>query len=477
MKLSYLLQPWLTALTSDVDIQGLSHDSRHVNPGDLFLAYPGSAHDGRLYIEQAFAAGAAGVLYEPGIIWNNTRCIPFKNLAQNTGALAARFFGNPGQYLSVTGVTGTNGKTTIAFLLTQAHHLLHQSARYMGTLGEGQPFALNELMNTTPDPLLIQTLFYQYHQAQVSRVCMEVSSHALCQHRVDTIAFEQAIFTNLTQDHLDYHQTMDAYAKAKSRLFMTPSLQWAIINADSPFSSMMAEQAPASCQILRYGLLNQAQVRAIEWETQLTGTHLEVVSPWGKHTLFAPMPGLFNVYNALAIFASLLGSGYEPSEIALIMPKLQASPGRMQIVCNKPTVIVDYAHTPDALENALKTIQTIKKGRLIVVFGCGGDRDKTKRAMMGDAASRLSDLTIVTSDNPRHENPQRIISEIVMGMVHKKPDYEIVDREEAIKKALSIADKEDVILIAGKGHEAYQQIGDIKYPFSDQAVVKTLCAS
>lgn len=483
MKLSTLLCPWVPALTQDSDIEGLTQDSRHVKPGDLFLAYPGALHDGRLFIKEAIAAGAAGVLYDPrpSEQFNQSslpaQCIPVERLAQRVSAIASRFYDNPGQYLKVTGVTGTNGKTTVAFLLTQAHNMLNHNAVYMGTLGEGKPFSLNKLLNTTPDPLIIQTLFNHYRQARVEHVCMEISSHALCQHRVDTIAFEQAIFTNLTQDHLDYHQTMDAYAKAKSKLFMCPSLHWAILNADSAYAPVMQAQIPATCRILTYGLAQHANVRAVSWDTQLHGTQMQVRTPWGEYTVIVPLPGLFNLYNALAIFASLLSSGYEPEHILHVMKNLQASPGRMEIVLNEPIVIVDYAHTPDALENVISTINTLKKGRLIVVFGCGGDRDKTKRPIMGEIVSKLSDVAIVTSDNPRHEDPKVIITEIVQGMSAEKPCYQIVDRENAIAKALSIAQKEDVILIAGKGHEAYQQIGDVLLPFSDQDKIKSIHSS
>lgn len=370
-------------------------------------------------------------------------------------------------------MTGTNGKTTIAYQLAQAHNLLGSHSAYIGTIGQGEVTALQPLNNTTPDALSLQQLMHDYEQNSVKQVCIEVSSHALCQGRVDSIDFQQAIFTNLSHEHLDYHQTMEAYAEAKASLFAKPMLKWSIINLDDSYSLLMRQHSRAE-QSLTYGVREVADVRALHCDVSLRGTEIALSSPWGEHELTINALGFFNVYNALAVFSSLLASGYPVEQVVPVMAKLQAAPGRMEIVAKEPYTIVDYAHTPDALENALATLQKVKKGRIIVVFGCGGDRDKTKRPLMGRIASEYADLVILTDDNPRTEDSLAIINAIEAGMPSKINHYKIPEREQAIAKAISLANKEDIILVAGKGHEDYQQIGNIHYPYSDKEVILRL---
>jgi UDP-N-acetylmuramoyl-L-alanyl-D-glutamate--2,6-diaminopimelate ligase len=329
-------------------------------------------------------------------------------------------------------------------------------------------------MNTTPDALVLQTLFHDYTKAGIQQVAMEVSSHALAQSRVAHIPFEQAIFTNLTHDHLDYHQTMAAYASAKALLFATPSLRVAIINQDDDYANAMREKTPAGCQVLTYGIHDNADVQAASWEVNLQGTTIALKSPWGKHTLRIQALGFFNLYNALAIFTSLMAAGYSSEAVVSVMAQLKPAPGRMEVVNTEPTVIVDYAHTPDALENVLVTLNKVKTGRMIVVFGCGGDRDKLKRPIMGKIARDNAELVFLTSDNPRHEDPEQILADIQAGVGTGSGIECIVDREKAIARALATAEKEDIVVIAGKGHEAYQQTGDVRVAFSDQAVVRKL---
>lgn len=483
MKLSQLLQPWISKEFVDCDIQDIKNDSRLVQAGDLFLAYPGAAADGRLFIDNALAAGAVAVVYDPEKMPSSCKlpvslpCIPLSNLSDNLANIARRFYSDPGQSLTMTGVTGTNGKTTIAYQLAQAHDLLGQHSAYIGTIGQGNVNQLNPLNNTTPDALCLQKLMHQYKKQGIKQVCMEVSSHALSQHRVDGIEFNQAIFTNLTLDHLDYHHTMHAYGEAKALLFSGQSLQWAIINKDDEYQHIMSKALMPHVQKITYGLYQDCDVKALHWNIDINGTEIELKSPWGIYHLRIKALGQFNIYNSLAVFSSLMASGYNADAVIGVMEQLKAAPGRMEIVAQSPCVLVDYAHTPDALEHVLKTLGQIKRGQLWVVFGCGGDRDKSKRPVMGKVAGLYADRIIITSDNPRTEDPQSILDDIAHGISSSIQVTKLLNREEAIAYALRHAGKEDIILIAGKGHEAYQQIGLQKYAFSDQDVVKKLLKS
>ena len=478
MKLMELLAPWSNTVLPDCDVLGLCNDSRKICPGDLFFAYKGAAFDGRLYIADAVRAGAKAVVYSPEnstiSLPDSVPCVAIPQIGDKLAEIARRFYQTPHNAFSVTGVTGTNGKTTIAYQLAQAFDLLNQRASYVGTIGQGSVQALQPLANTTPDALCLQRLMYEYWQAGVAHVCMEVSSHALAQGRVAGIDFTQAIFTNLTHEHLDYHHTMEEYAAAKAALFAMPTLQWAIINHDDAYCAAMQAKVVRPCETLTYGLQEGADVRALLWQTNIAGTQLEIASPWGMHSVRVNLVGAFNVYNSLAVFASLLAQGVAASEAVRVMSLLQASPGRMEVISANPCVIVDYAHTPDALENALSTLSQLKQGRLFVVFGCGGDRDRAKRPMMGRIASQYADGILLTSDNPRSEDPLAILQEIASGVASNNNLWSIVDRKEAIHQALAMAEPKDIVLIAGKGHETYQQIGKERFDFSDKAVVQSL---
>ena len=464
------------SILPNIEIKHLQNDSRKVCAGDVFLAYPGAASDGREFTQQAVDAGAAAILYEPDKIKRQPKyaipCVAYPNLAASLGNLARKFYGEPTRELCVIGVTGTNGKTTIAYQLAQAHELLNTPSAYMGTIGEGRVDALKPLLNTTPDALQVQQLFYDYAKAQVKTVCMEVSSHALCLGRVEGVEFTQAIYTNLSHEHLDYHQTFEAYAAAKAKLFALPELKLAIINQDDEHAALMQAEAPSGCKILTYGLDNACDVRGRNIRLDMRGSVLDVESPFGNFKLRLNALGRFNIYNGLAVLTSLLAYGYTLSDVLAIMPRLLPSPGRMEQVADSPIVLVDYAHTPDALENALSTLAELKQARLFVVFGCGGDRDKSKRAPMGRIASEYADYVILTSDNPRTENPEAILDDIQAGLLAGPQVLSITNRKQAIFRALELADSDDMILIAGKGHEAYQEIGHERFPFSDQAVVQ-----
>jgi UDP-N-acetylmuramoyl-L-alanyl-D-glutamate--2,6-diaminopimelate ligase len=311
---------------------------------------------------------------------------------------------------------------------------------------------------------------------------MEVSSHALCEDRVDQVRFQHAIYTNLTQDHLDYHHTMQAYGEAKARLFASPDLHYAMINQDDGYAHQMMAACATSCQIVTYGLNTAADVYAIDCQYGLVESAFTVSSPWGTHPIKIQSVGQFNIYNSLAVFSSLMAHGYAADAVVSVMAQLIASPGRMQRVAAEPCVLVDYAHTPDALKNVLSTLITLKaqsrqSSRIWVVFGCGGDRDRTKRPLMGKIASELADHIILTSDNPRTESPEQIVSEIAQGIDSSHKMQIIVDRKAAIHHVLEKADKGDIVLIAGKGHESYQHIGLQRHVFSDQDVVKTFLGS
>ena len=473
MKLSELLHH---KVVDDVDILGLCNDSRRIQSGDLFIAYPGAVADGRKYFAQV--QHAAAVLYEPqnfpktAQLPTHIPCIAVDSLVDKLAHFAAHFYGNPAQSLSITGVTGTNGKTTIAYQLAQAYAMLGSASSYIGTLGHGSVDSLQPLGNTTPDALCLQKLLAQDKAAGVERVCMEVSSHALSQNRVGDIPFEQGIYTNLSHEHLDYHHTMDAYAQAKAQLFATEGLQTAVINFDDAYSAIMEKNLPASCQVIRYGMQDACDVQALHWRASIGGTEVAVRTPWGVFDFQLKAVGEFNVYNALAVFASLATSAIAPVEtIAKLISKLHASPGRMEIVNQQPCIIVDYAHTPDALANVLKTLQSLKPHKLWVVFGCGGDRDTAKRPTMGSIASEYADYIIVTNDNPRTESPSLIADAIVQGIPQAKAQV-ILDRKSAIHYALERAEKEDIVVVAGKGHEDYQILGEEKIYFSDKEIIQ-----
>lgn len=477
MNLNYLLAPWFQDNIPSIEIKALSNDSRHISPQSLFIAYPGEQVDGRDFILDAEALGAVAIVYEAHAMSLDIDALtipafPIQDLSTQLANLACRFYEHPSQALTVIGVTGTNGKTSIAYQLAQAYALLQQPSVYMGTIGYGKTGHLSPLANTTPDALTLQALLREAQDTGARQFCMEVSSHALSLARVAGVAFSQAIYTNLSHDHLDFHHTLEAYAASKAQLFAYSSLKNAIINIDDAYASLMLKAVPKTCQSLSYGLGADADVRATHWKMDLSGSQISVQTPWGNFEICTQSVGQFNLYNTLAVLTSLLAAGFTSKQIIPIMPLLKAAPGRLEIVAQAPCVLVDYAHTPDALDNTLQTLQALKKNRLWLIFGCGGDRDKLKRPIMGDVACRYADEVIVTSDNPRRENPLQIIADIVEGMPQTALVKEIEDREQAIAYVLARASVDDIVLIAGKGHEDYQQIGHIKHPFSDHAMVQ-----
>ncbi|GBG15360.1 UDP-N-acetylmuramoyl-L-alanyl-D-glutamate--2,6-diaminopimelate ligase [Novimethylophilus kurashikiensis] len=467
----------------DVGIQPkrLVSDSRQVQAGDVFLAYAGESADGRQYINAAIEHGAAAVVWEAdGYAWP-ADCtlpnIPVIGLRGEVSRIAGEYFGMPSQALWMVGITGTNGKTSCSHWLAQCLSRCGKPTALIGTLGNGFPQALQPSPNTTPDPILLQAQLADYRQQGANAVAMEVSSHGLAQGRVNGVHFDVAVLTNLSRDHLDYHGSMEDYAAAKAQLFDWPDLKCAVVNADDAFGvRIAAEQIAQGRRVLTYGF-EQGDVRGSALSLDETGIAMAVMTPWGEGQLDLPVLGRFNACNALAVLATLLVSDVPLQQAIDVMREIRPVAGRMQQLGGDelPLVVVDYAHTPDALEKVLLSLREQCRGQLICVFGCGGNRDKGKRPLMGGVVSRLADLAFVTSDNPRHENGREIINEIVAGM---DADYRIEeDRAAAIDAAIREAKAGDIVLLAGKGHESYQQIGDEKLPFSDLEVAQRVLDS
>ena len=460
------------------EVCGLQTDSRRVRPGDLFLALPGMVADGREFIGDAVASGAAAVVYETsdGYALRDSPVPAFgvAGLGQKLGFLADRFYGSPTRRLVVVGVTGTNGKTTCTQLLAQALDQPPKRCAVIGTLGSGFPGALNASFHTTPDAVTVQRLMADFVTQGAAHVAMEVSSHALEQGRVNGVLFHIAVFTNLTRDHLDYHGDMTAYGAAKAKLFDRDGLKFVVINHDDDYGQRLLAGVSAPVTSLSYGI-EGGDVRAREVRPSPEGLWLRIQTPYGKTELCSPLIGRFNVYNLLAVFTTLLALGLNINDAAARLARAQAPAGRVERFGGArglPLVVVDYAHTPDALEKILTALREHTPGKLWCVFGCGGDRDRGKRPVMGEIAERLSDMIILTDDNPRHESGDAIIGEIAGGM--RASPRIIRDRRAAIKTALQSATAGDIVLIAGKGHEDYQQVGDERKPYSDREVVRQL---
>lgn len=466
----------MTGYVIPASVTSVTADSRQVVAGSLFLAYPGPHHDGRQYIPQAIANGAATVWWESqGFEWDQTWPVtqqPVLDLGKQAGAIASQFYQTPSTQMWCIGVTGTNGKTTVTHWLAQAYGYLQHKAAVIGTLGNGLPQALQATANTTPGPIDLQRLLAGFVAQAVEVVAMEVSSHGLDQGRVNGMAFDVAVFTNLTRDHLDYHQTMEAYQDAKRKLFDWPGLSAMVINADDAFGVQLLQSATAvNCNVLSYGV-QHGDVRATQIRVQASGFEVAVITPQGEGVMHVHAAGQFNVYNALAVLSCLLVHGVALADAIEAIGALVPVPGRMQMFGGGalPLVVVDYAHTPDALEKALHSLRAQTQGQLWCVFGCGGDRDSGKRAEMGRIASQLADQLVLTTDNPRSENPAAIMAAIVEGVVGTCRTE--VDRASAIAQVISNAAAGDVVLVAGKGHEAYQEIAGVRHPYSDADSVR-----
>jgi UDP-N-acetylmuramoyl-L-alanyl-D-glutamate--2,6-diaminopimelate ligase len=466
-----------------VHVAELSADSRRVHPGVTFAAFPGERADGREYIAQALQAGANAVLWEArDFAWRAEWARPnlgIANLRDWVGPIAAELQGHPSRALQVFGITGTNGKTSCSQWLAQCLSAAGTRCGVIGTLGNGMLGELQPSANTTPDPIVLQATLARLRRDGARAVSMEVSSHGLEQGRINGVRVNVALFTNLSRDHLDYHGDMDRYFAAKAKLFAAPELRAAAINLDDPYGALLARQLQGrELRVYGYGwqpidtqLARLDAVRASALEVTNEGVSFTVQVHRQQVRIRAPVLGAFNAENLLAVLTCLLAAEFSLDDAARLVASVSPVAGRMQRVgaAGKPLAVIDYAHTPDALEKVLDALRAglAPTGRLWVVFGCGGDRDRGKRALMGAAAARLADCIVVTSDNPRSESPRRIIDDILQGA--GAAAIVETDRGAAIAAALAQARPDDIVLIAGKGHEDYQEVAGQRLPFSDLA--------
>ncbi|RJX41136.1 UDP-N-acetylmuramoyl-L-alanyl-D-glutamate--2,6-diaminopimelate ligase [Paenibacillus pinisoli] len=468
----------------ETKFSGIEKDSRLVKPGQLFLCVPGLTVDGHAYAEEAVRKGAAAIVTERLLEFDVPQLI-VKDSRLATAIIADHVYAHPSERIKLIGVTGTNGKTTTTYLIEKILNDQGQRAGVIGTIEWRYGGKAFPMKGTTPDAHELQRQLGEMRDAGVRYCAMEVSSHALEQGRVKGCRFRTAVFTNLTQDHLDYHGTMEQYADAKGLFFArlgnaysqtAEERSYAVLNADDDASARFGMLT--SAEVITYGTEREADVRATGIKVTARGTFFHVKTFRGEADIRLRLPGKFNVYNALAAISAALIEGIGLEDIKASLESIPGVPGRVESVEEgQPfSVVVDYAHTPDGLENVLRAVQEFADNRIICVFGCGGDRDRTKRPLMGKIAARYADKVIVTSDNPRTEDPVRIMADIAAGLIEERIDPSryllIPDRRAAIQKAVEMASQGDVVLIAGKGHETYQLVGGSVYPFDDRIEAK-----
>ncbi len=477
----------------EIAVTGLCLDSRQVQAGDLFFACDGHKVHGKAFIDEAVTRGASVVLWESRSPKSETRegvCVyGVPDLRQKLGIIAERFYGDPTQEMQIVGITGTNGKTSVCQFIAQVFQ--HDApCGVIGTLGNGVLSRgggeLEASPNTTPDAITLHTLLDDLRHDGVKRVVMEVSSHALEQGRAAGVNMDVAVFTNLSHEHLDYHGDMRNYGQAKRRLFDARGLKYAVINVDDPFGRELLTSIPGAVGTVSYGFGSVYEgtdvlpsLHGSDLQLGPAGLHMRVNSDWGEGELRVPLLGAFNASNLLAALGALLASGFEFEEALRRLSDVRPVAGRMQGFggdAHSPLVVVDYAHTPDALEQVLQALRQHTLGRLVCVFGCGGDRDKSKRPLMARVAEQLADRVIVTSDNSRSEAPDIIVADILNGLERMDDVAVIPDRAAAIDQAVSAASPGDVVLVAGKGHEQFQWVGDEKRPFNDVTEVQRALA-
>lgn len=485
--LTWLLQDWVA---EDVELQecmlsDISMNSRRVTAGCLFLALAKQPADRERHLHQALDKGAFAVLIdaeqpltaaEKAMLQEEVvTAYPVNRLAEQAGFIAARFYENPSEHMTVIAVTGTNGKTSVSQFLAQALEGSGEPCGVIGTMGAGRISDLELTGLTTPDPVSMQRLLAGFELEGCRYVALEASSHALVQGRLNSVDVNVAVFTNLSRDHLDYHQTMEDYAAAKQTLFEMESLSQAVINMDDDFGRQMQQALHRNVQVLSYSSLAQADIGASAIACQRDGVAFELSIHGQQKPMQLPLMGRFNVDNLLATAAVLSIIGFNDAQVRQALSHCHAVSGRMEGhgQNGQPCIVIDYAHTPDALEQALNTLRSHlpEKGQLWCVFGCGGDRDKGKRPLMGQIAENGADQVIITDDNPRTENHKAIVDEILAGCRHPENIRVELDRKAAIIYAVGHAGPADIVLVAGKGHEAYQEINHIKYPFSDTLIV------
>ena len=460
-----------------IPISGIATDSRKLQAGNVFFACQGATSHGLDFLDQAESAGVAAIVWDSATgtpIESDLPMIPVQGLAGKIGKIADRWFGSPTQSVKVTGVTGTNGKTTVAYLASQALGLAGQKCGYIGTLGSGIEEIGGDDSMTTPACVDLHGTIAGFRDAGAAHAAIEVSSHSIEQLRIDGVHFDSAVFTNLSRDHIDYHGSMQAYFESKASLFLDHDVRNRIISLDTEYGVELANLCgPGAVAVATHfdGATNgRPYVFVSAVVANPAGSNITIDSSWGTAEMALPLPGDFNISNAAEVLALLLCNDVSLDAACEVLGRVSAPPGRMELANppefqNLPMVYVDYSHTPASIEAALKAIRAHCKGKLWCVFGCGGDRDRGKRPMMGKVAERLADHAIVTNDNPRSESPRQIIDDILQGM--ESDALAIEDRAEAIAHAISSAAPDDVVLIAGKGHENYQVIGDKTLSFSD----------
>jgi UDP-N-acetylmuramoyl-L-alanyl-D-glutamate--2,6-diaminopimelate ligase len=465
----------------DRTITGVAYDSRRVRPGDLFFCIPGAVRDGSQFASSAVQQGASALMTERPLDLEVPQIL-VRDARRAMARIAAGFYGRPGDSLTLLGVTGTNGKTTTAFLLESILRVAGCVTGLMGTIETRVAGQTRPGIRTTPESADLQGLLADMRDNGVDAVAMEVTSHGLALGRVEGLRFAAAAFTNLTQDHLDFHGDMQEYFEAKRSLFLPDRLDRGAVNVDDPYGQRLKASTTVPC--IGFGTSTDADLRATEVEVSASGSRFLAVSEQHQLEITTPLIGSFNIFNCLAAAATALQAGIDVPAIEKGIAELQAVPGRFESVdAGQPySVVVDYAHTPDSLDNVLRAARRLVQGnggRVVCVFGCGGDRDRGKRPLMGAAAARGADVVVVTSDNPRSEEPEAIIGAILEGVVSVRPDGAdavSADRREAIQRALSAAGPGDVIVIAGKGHETGQQFADRTIPFDDRNVARELLA-
>lgn len=482
-----LLAPWVSNAPQTV-LKDMTLDSRTAAAGDLFVAISGHTSDGRHYIPQAIAQGVSAVVAEAQgqaehgsvVVQHGVPVVYLRNLNILLSEIAGRFYQQPGAALRLVGVTGTNGKTTTTQLLAQWAQMLGETSAVMGTVGNGLLNNVVPAENTTGSAVQVQHILADLVQQGATFAAMEVSSHGLVQHRVAALPFAAVAFTNLSRDHLDYHGDMQSYEEAKWQLFSTHSSEQKIINADDSVGQRWLAKLPAAVAVsMEYKLPADWTGRwlsASSVEYHDKGATVELDSSWGQGTLESRLMGAFNVSNLLVALGTLLSLGYDFKELLQTAPRLQPVCGRMEVfhAAGRPTVVVDYAHTPDALEKALAAARLHCTGQLWCVFGCGGDRDKGKRPLMGGIAEQYADRVVITDDNPRSEDPRAIINDILSGLLDAGRALAIAGRAEAVTSAIMQASENDVVLVAGKGHEDYQLVGNQRLDYSDRLTAARL---
>lgn len=473
MKLSTLLQgiEWNLLYGEEKEINAVAYDSRKVQKNDLFVCITGFQTDGHNYVQKAIEAGATAILCEKEIDNKEATIIQTPNTRHALALLSANYYKHPSAHMNMIGVTGTNGKTTTTYLIKSVLDRVGHKVGIVGTIENRIGDKVLHADRTTPESLELQQLFDEMYHEDVTDVVMEVSSHSLDLHRVDGIQYHIGIFTNLTQDHLDYHKTMENYKIAKSLLFQRSDKS--VINIDDEAGEFMKQNAKG--EVLTFGLEKEADLKAKDIDVSADGVKFTLCYEQKEYAVSLHTPGRFSIYNALGAIGACLFMNISIEDIIVGLQSNVGVSGRFQTIKSKRgyNAIVDYAHTPDGLENILKTAQEFVKGKIITVFGCGGDRDRTKRPIMGEIAGKLSDYCIITSDNPRTENPAMILEDVEVGMKKTNCEYiKMVDRREAICHAVEYGKKGDVIVIAGKGHENYQIFADKTIHFDDVEEVK-----